>query len=165
MSISANAQAIEQLGIVDAMGPVVPSAAAPVWISLKGFDRCCVLLVVKNGVTVTGSAIALQQATAVAGTGSKTLNFVTAYRKLNTGPGGTNDAWSSFAVASNTFTTDATNSQEHLYAIEVQETDLDVNNYFDCMRVTVGNGVATTIAAIYLLYPSKKGPPPSAIID
>src|SRR5215831_1750312 len=161
MAISANAQMIEQVGLVDAMGPVVPIGANPVYVSLKGFDRCCVLLVVKNATTVTGSAIGLQQATAVAGTGAKTLNFTTAYRKLNTGPGATNDTWASFAVAGNTFTTDATNSQEHLYAIEVNETDLDVNNGFDCMRVTVGNGTATTIAALYLLYPSKKAPAPS----
>jgi hypothetical protein len=162
---SGNARAIEQLAIVDAMGPVVPSSANPVWVSFKWYDRCCVLIFVKNGVTVTGAAIGLQQAQNVAGLNAKPLNFSTASRKLNTGPGAANDTWSSFAVASNTFTTDNTNGQEHLYAIEVNETDLDINNGFRDIRVTVGNGTATTIAALYMFFPATKAPPPSAIVD
>jgi hypothetical protein len=162
--ISVNAQLIEQLGIIDGLGPVVPSAAVANWASLKNFERCCVLLFVKNAATVTGAAIALQQAQNVSGLNAKTLNFATAYRKLNTGAGGT-DVWSSFAVVSNTFTTDATNAQDHLYAIEVQETDLDVNNGFRDIRATIGNGVATTIGVLYLMFPAVKEPPPSALVD
>jgi hypothetical protein len=166
MGFSFNARLIEQLGMVDAMGPVVPASANPVWVSLKRFDRVCVLIFVKNGVTVTGAAIALQQAQNVSGLNAKPLNFSQASRKLAVGPGGAGaDVWTQFAVTGNTFTTDNTNSVEDLYAIEIGETDLDINNGFRDLRVTVGNGVATTIGVLYLMFPTTKGPPPSAIVD
>ena len=166
MAISPNALLIEQAKIVQGLGPVAPSASTPDFVTMKGAPRLTILIPVKNGATVTGSAISLTQAQDVSNTGGKTLAFTTAYRALNTGPGGNTDVLASFAVAANTFTTDATNTTDNLYAIEVLETDLDINNGFDCVRCNTGNSVNATLAVVYVLYPAKFAGPalPSAIV-
>lgn len=165
--ISPNAQLIEQVKIVTGVACTAPSTTTPDYVSLKNYDRCCILISVKNGSTVTGSAITVKQASAVANTGEKALAFSTAYRALNTGAGGNTDVLSSFTVSSNTFTTNSTNSLEHLYAIEVLASDLDVTNSFDCIRLGTGDSVNSTLNVLYVLYPPKfqSGTLPSAITD
>ena len=162
-----NALLVEMAKIVQGLGPVAPSSSTPDFVSLKGCNRCTILIPVKNGSTVTGSAISVTQAQDVSNTGGKTLAFSTAYRALNTGPSGNTDVLSSFTVSSNTFTTDSTNTFDNLYAIEVNETDLDVNNGFDCIRVNTGNAVNATLSVLYILWPAKfaKTTLPSAIAD
>lgn len=155
MAINPNGLLIEQAKVVQGLGPVAPSSSTPDFISLKNAHRVSILIPVKNGAAVTGSAISITQAQDVSNTGGKTLPFTTAYRALNTGAGGNTDVLSSFTVSSNTFTTDNTASADNLYAIEVQETDLDVNNGFDCIRVNTGNSVNATLAVVYVLYPHK----------
>lgn len=157
----------EQTKVVQCLGPVAPSTSTPDFVSMKGYNRCTVLIPVKNGTTVTGSAISITQATDVSNTGGKALPFSTAYRSLNTGPSGNTDALSSFSVASNTFTTDSTNSTDNLYAIEINETDLDVANGFDCVRVNTGNSTNATLAVVAVLWPAKfgKSTPLTAIAD
>jgi len=165
--ISPNALLTEQAKIVQGLGPVAPSSSTPDFVSLKTAERCTILIPVKNGTTVTGSAISLTQATDVSNTSGKTLAFTTAYRALNTGASGNTDVLSSFTVSSNTFTTDNTNSVDNLYAIEIQASDLDVANSFDCVRVNTGNSTNATLAVLYVLYPVKfaSGTLKSAIAD
>lgn len=167
MTISVNAQLIEQAKIVHAAGPIAPSTTTPDFVTMKGAHRACILIPVRNTTTVTGSAISITQATDVSNTSGKTLAFSTAYRVLNTGAGGNSDVLASFSVSSNTFTTDSTNSQEHLYVIELTEADLDVTNGFDCFRVNTGNSTNATLSVDVLLYPQKfaKTSLPSAIAD
>lgn len=165
--ISANAMMIEQAKIVLGLGPVAPSSSTPDFISLKNAERLLILIPVKNGTTVTGSAISLTQATDVSNTGGKTLSFTKAYSALNTGASGNTDVLTEFAVSSNTFTTNSTNSLEHLYAIEITPADLDIANGFDCVRCNTGNSTNATLAVQYVLYPAKYGKTslPSSIAD
>lgn len=102
------------------------------YVSLKGYDRCTIVIAVDNATTVTGGAITLKQATAVAGTGEKPLAFTTMWANIDTGAA---DTLVETAVVSNTFTTDTTNDKNLLYVIEVKASDLDVTNGFDCVRV------------------------------
>ncbi len=155
--------------LVTGLAPLAPpSTSRTDIVSLKNYNRCCIVIMVNNTTTgVTGSAIGLTQSQDVSNTAGKTLAFTTAYRSLNCGTSGNNDTLSSFAVASNTFTTDATSSVNHLYVIEVNETDLDVANNFDCVTVSLGTGVNCNVSVLFILYPAKygKAPPPSAIVD
>lgn len=149
--------------IVMALAPVTPSSASPAWVSLKGYQRAAVIILAANATTVTGSAIALAQATAVAGTGTKTLAFATAKRNIDTGA---SDTLVDFAVSSNTFTTDATNSKNLMYVIDVDPATLDVEGGFDCFRVTMGNATASVLSAHYVLWTSRYGGKlPSAVVD
>lgn len=102
------------------------------YVSLKGFERCTILLAVDNATTVTGGAITLKQATAVAGTSEKALSFSKVFANVDTGA---SDTLVETAVTSDTFTTNTTNDKNLMYVIEVDASDLDVANGFDCIRV------------------------------
>jgi hypothetical protein len=122
------------------------------YVSLKGFQRCTIVLAVDNGATVTGGAITLKQATAVAGTSEKALAFTKMYANVDAGA---SDTLVETAVTSNTFTTDTTDNKNLLYVIEVDAADLDVTNGFDCIRVDsllMANAVG---AVMYLLHDAR----------
>ena len=132
MTINLNAQFVEQAKIVAGLCPVTPSTSTPDYVSLKNYEKLTIVILVDNATTVTGSAITVKQATAVAGTSEKAVSFTTAYRNIDIDAA---DTLSSFTVSSDTFTTDATNNKNLLYVIEVNASDLDVANGFDCVRV------------------------------
>lgn len=133
---------------VVALHGAVPASATPKWVSLKDYAHVTAFITFKNATTVTGSAIGLAQATAVAGTGTKALAFTEMLANID-------DAASAVqtktAVVANTFTTDATNSKNGYYQIEVDTDSLDRDNSFDCFQVTVGNATAATIEVTYWL--------------
>jgi hypothetical protein len=134
--------------LVVALHGIVPSSSVPKWVSLKDFAHVSVIVSFKNATTVTGSAIGLQQATAVAGTGAKVLAFTEMSAVID-------DSASVLlvktAVVNNTFTTDATNSKSGFYIIEVDADSLDRDNGFDCFQATTGNGTAASIEVSYIL--------------
>lgn len=160
--MNGNALLIEQAKVVTGFAPAIPTAAAPRWVSLKNYEKLTILMVVQNATTVTGSAVALSQATNVSGAGAKTLPFTEAFR---TEDAATTDALTRFAVVSNTFTTLATNGRQLVYVIEVKPHDLDLAGGFDCVRVTLGNAVAATVGVLYLMGPARYGAMPSAIVN
>lgn len=139
---------IDKVLEVAAFDAGVPSSAAPLWVSLKGYDHVQVYIRYKNATTVTGTAVTLQQATAVAGTSAKALAFTTMWACVNAN---TTFAAVQTAVVSNTFTTDNTNSQLGIYIIEIDAITLDLANGFDCFQVALGNATAATITATYLM--------------
>lgn len=162
--ISPNAELHEMVKMVTGLAPITPSTSTPDYVSMKHYGRLSVVLLVDNGTTVTGSAITLKQATAVAGTGEKALAFTQAFRNIDTDAA---DALAAFAVTSDTFTTDATNAKNLMYVIEVDESDLDSDNGFDVVRVGTGDGTNMVLAALYILHPPRYGGAsmPSAITD
>lgn len=165
MSMTANAYLHEIAKNVTGLACIVPSTSTPDYVSLKGFHRFTAIISVKNATTVTGSAITLKQATTVAAGGEKPLAFTKVWANIDVGAG---DTLTETAVTSNTFTTDATNSKDLKYIIEVEAADLDMANNFDCIRVGTGDGVAATVNVEYFLWPAKyaqTGGPMSAIID
>lgn len=132
------------------------------YVSLKNFDRCTIVLSVDNATTVTGGAITLKQATAVAGTSEKALAFSTMLANTDCAAG---DTLTETAVTSNTFTTDTTDNKNLMYVIEVKAEDLDVANGFDCLRVDsllMANAVGNVL---YIMHGSRSNPPGSAIVD
>jgi hypothetical protein len=134
------------------------------YVSLKGYERATIIIAVDNATTVTGAAITLKQATAVAGTGEKALGFSTMRTNLDCAAG---DTLTDTAVTSNTFTTDTTDAKNLMYVIEVKATDLDVANGFDCIRVDsllMANAVGVVM---YALHGARYASPQaiSAIVD
>jgi short subunit fatty acids transporter len=163
MSI-ANALMVEDGKFVDAFGPAAPSTAVPKWVSLKNYNRITILLSGLSDSTGGASAIALQQATAVAGTSAKALAFTLQYANIDTA---TSDTFVATTVASNTFNTTAVASKSFQYVIEIQASALDVTNGFDCMQVTIGDQSHAVISAIYYLRDPRfaDASPPSAIVN
>lgn len=155
---------VDSAKIVIGLDPTVPSSSTPDYVSLKDYGHVTAIVLVKNATTVTGSAITLKQATAVAGTSEKALSFATAFRNIDTAAA---DALAEFTVSSDTFTTDATNSKNLMYVIEVDAAQLDVTNGFDCFRVGTGNATAATVTVLYILSSPRysQATPPAAITD
>lgn len=162
--ISPNGLLVEQTKIVAGFAPATPSTSTPAYISMKGYHKLTVIISVDNANTVTGSAITLKQATAVAGTGEKELSFASVHANIDTA---TTDALVATAVVANTFTTDTTDTSNLLYVVEVEPTSLDMANGFDCVRVGAGDASGTVVSVVYVLWPARsmKATPISAIVD
>ncbi len=165
--ISGNILLHEQCKIVTGLAPILPNSSTPDFVSMKGYNRCCIVILCDNNTTVTGCAVTVKQATDVANSGSdeKAVAFSEAWRNIDTGA---TDPLTSFAVTSDTFTTDTTNSKNLIYVIEINETDLDHANGFGVLRAGTANTTAQDVSVLYLLYPAKFGaalPLPSAILD
>lgn len=152
------------LQLLDFVKPVMGCAPAALastagdgdYVSMKNFRRCTILISILNATTVTGGAVTLKQATAVAGTSEKALGFAKAYRNIDCAAG---DTLAEFAVSSDTFTTDSTNSKQLLYAIEIDAASLDLDNGFDCLRVDVASMANAVGTVVYLLHGGRYNPP------
>lgn len=156
---------VESMKFVSGLVMTTPSSTTPAYASLKDYRHVTIVIKVKNATTVTGSAITLKQATAVAGTGEKALAFTKVW--ANTDLAADANALAETAVASSTFTTDATNAKNLKYIIEVDTEELDAANNFDCIRVGTGNATAATVDVEYILSQPRyaSATPPSAITD
>lgn len=155
----------EQSQIVLGLAPVVPSSTTPRYVSMKNYSKLTVIINQLNLASgMTGSAITMKQATNVGAAGEKALSFTTMRANLNTSA---TDTLVDTAVASNTFTTDATASTNSQYEITIDQTLLDITNNFDCVRVGTANATNSTLSVVYILWPAKYGKttPPSAILD
>lgn len=154
MTISLNGRLDEQVTpVVAAAGLLLTSTLGDTtYISMKGHRKLSIIISIADGTTVTGSTITLKQATAVAGTSEKELAFT---RMLANTDYGASKVMTETAVTSNTFTTQATNSKDSLYIIDVDADSLDRANGFDCVRLD-GTGHAATasrgVVVLYLLY-------------
>lgn len=140
---------LEDLGIATGVITVDADTAAVTgdYVSMKGFNRLLVLIQVAAWPADT-AAVTLEQATAVAGTGTKALAFTKQFSKT-----GLVDAlWTETAVTSNTFDI-ASNVDNELYAIEILASDLDVAGGFDCVTIKVADpGTASSMFGVtYIL--------------
>ncbi len=151
MTISTNARLDEQVAsIVAAAGLLLTTTVGDTtYVSLKNYKRCRITISIADGTTVTGSTITLKQATAVAGTSEKALAFT---RMLANTDYAASKTMVETAVTSNTFTTQTTNSKNSLYIIDVDASDLDVANGFDCLRVDGTGHAATAPLGVVVLY-------------
>ena len=165
MALSGGNNLPDELLVIWGASPVSPSITTPDYISLKDVDAVEVVIIGLNGTTVTGSAVTLLQATAVAGTSEKALAFSNYYA---TADAGATDTLVKTTASSNTFTTTTTNSKAFVYRIPVDPKTLDSANGFDCLRAGVANAANTTITVAYLIRPKYAGPAnnhPTVITD
>lgn len=140
--------------LIDFGHPVVafPPAASPAstedYVTLKVGESLAILISVDNGNSVTGAAVTLKQATAVAGTSEKALAFTTYYANTDISA---NDTLTETTATSNTFTTDTTNAKNLLYVIMIDASDLDTENDFDCVRVDVTGNANCVLSGMYVI--------------
>ena len=149
--MNVNARLDEQVTtVVAAAGLLLTSTLGDTtYVSMKGYARCRITISIADGTTVTGSTITLKQATAVAGTSEKALAFT---RMLANTDYAASKTMVETAVTSNTFTTQTTNSKDSLYIIDVDASDLDVANGFDCLRVDGTGHAATASRGVVVMY-------------
>ncbi|MBP7625260.1 MAG: hypothetical protein KA763_14950 [Xanthomonadales bacterium] len=128
--MNVNARLDEQVQtVVAAAGLLLTSTLGDTtYVSMKNFARARITIVIADGTTVTGSAITLKQATAIAGTSEKALAFT---RMLANTDYAASKTMVETAVTSNTFTTQTENSKDSVYIIDVDASDLDIAGGFD----------------------------------
>lgn len=151
MSLTPNQRPSEILKIIkaSALAALSGGAGTGARVSLANYRKCTVIIPISNATTVTGTAITLKQHDAASAGNTKALSFSQAWRNIDVGAAIDNLA--AFTVSSDTFTTDATNSKELLYVMEVDSDMLDwANNYrwFSCQGASA---VASTAVILYLL--------------
>lgn len=149
--MNVNARLDEQVTtIVAAAGLLLTSTLGDTaYVSMKNYARCQIIITIADGTTVTGTAVTLKQATAIAGTGEKALGFT---RMLANTDYAASNTMVETAVTSNTFTTQTTNSKDSVYIIDVDATDLDMANGFDCLRVDCTGHAATASRGCTVVY-------------
>lgn len=159
-----NARLDEQSYFVQATSMVALTGAGgdAAYVSLKNFRRVTIVIDILNGTTVTGTVVTLKQATAVAGTGEKALAFS---RMLANTDVAAAQTMVETAVTSDTFTTNTTNAKRLRYIIDVEASQLDVANGFDCLRVDADSGVNSTGLVSYILLDGRYSPALSPMAD
>lgn len=164
---------VEECQIVMAIVPVDSQTAANNgdWVSLKGYDRCTVLVIKAAGTAGDDPVLTMRQAQDVSGTNAKALNFTRVDSKVGVQTG-IGVFTKNTQAAANTYTDLVSAEAQGIFAIEFQSENLDVNNGFDCLQVQVpdtGSAGAQLLTAIYVLrgarYGGANGVLTSAIVD
>ena len=173
---------VEKLQIAQAILPVSLDGGANAgdWVSLKNYNRCAIVVFKAVGTAGDDPVIAVKQATDVAGTGAKAVGFtrvdkkqaatnllaVGAFTKSTSAAPATNDV---FDTAAGTFTNTDLAEQAAIIAIDIKAEDLDLDNNFDCIQVSIADvGANAQIgAALYLLHDPRysEAALPSAIAE
>lgn len=177
--MSLNTRLLESIQIVTAFPPSdINTDATGDWVSLKNYDGCLVVFHKAAGTAGDDPSLLMQQATDVAGTSAKALNFTTLYAKVG--------ATALSAIGTFTkYTFTATNDLdlvsvggtdiladvgETLCVLDIRASDLDVAGGFDCIQLSIEGddiGNSTYADAFYLLYGARFPDPTSlsAIAD
>lgn len=138
---------VENFAIATAAAPVDTTGAAVVgdWVCLKGYES--VTIIITQGAWAGGTpAVTLDQATAVAGTGSKTLGMTKYWSKVGLAAAD----FAETAVVSDTFNLTAT--ADTITVIQVHASELDVDGGFDCVQLDIASPGANAdlISATYI---------------
>lgn len=136
------------------------AAATKKWASLKLYGH--LTIVIQTGAWAGGTAaVTVEQATAVAGTGAKALSIAKVWHDE-----ATSGTLVEEVVASNTFNLDTANK---IYVIEIDASELDVANGFDCVSVAIASPGANAdfYGVIYVLSEAayQSATLPSALVD
>jgi hypothetical protein len=151
-----NVSFFEQCQVVPAFGPVaLTTARVGDVVSFKGYRRCAIFLWTMVGTAGDDPTITVLQGTDVTLAGSKALNFTRIYTKQDLTKLSDVGQWTKVSqAAGNTYTDLTAAEQETLWGIDIKAEDLDINNDYDCLRVSCSDvGTNTQLGcAFYVLY-------------
>lgn len=114
---------------------------AELFVSLKFYERATVLVHKAAGGAEHGT-ITLRQASAIAGTSAKAINFTTYHKKTSVAALETVGTWTRVDVSATNVITLVGDSEE-IYMIDVPGDAFDVTNGFDCLGVALSDPGAT----------------------
>lgn len=152
-----NKHILEKIDIVSAIVPIsVGTARTGDVISMKNHGRCAIVFFGDAGVNNEDITVTVEQCTSVAPSNAKALNFTRVDTKQGTLTAvGT---WSKVTqAAGNTYTNTDAGGQQKIWVIDIKAEDLDVDNGFDCIRVSTSDaGTAGAYGcALYLLHEAR----------
>lgn len=150
-----NQHILDKVDIVSAIIPInIGTARAGDVISMKNHGRCAIVLFKDAGVNGEDVTLTVEQCTSVAPSNAKALNFT----RIDTKQGAALTSvgtWTQVTQsAGNTYTNTDLGGQQAILVIDIKAEDLDVDNGFDCVRVSTSDaGTATSLAAaLYILH-------------
>jgi hypothetical protein len=153
----------ENAKLVSILKPAADAAGRTgAYVSLKGYSRAFLIFHVDQGNAAT-ILITPNQATAVAGTGTKAINAVPIWANLDTAA---SDALARATDAAN-YTTDAGVKIKQV-VFQIDADALDVANSFDCITLLTGASNAANItSAVAILTGARfqQVTPPTAVVD
>ncbi len=161
----------QQGQVISGFVPVnLATAANPgAYISMKHYHHLTVIFHKGVGASGQDPTLTLKQATAIAGTGVKALNFTDIWVKQ----GASLDAIANFTrvtqAAGNTYTSASAGEAEAIWMLEIDGEDLDRDNGFDVVAADIDDiGSTSQIGSLeYILSRPRfaQASPPSAIVD
>lgn len=163
-----NALFAEQFQVASGFVPVnLATASNPGdWISMKTLERLVIIFFAAAGTAGDDPTITLEQATAVAGTSAKALNFTRIDRKQGSDLLTIGTYTTTTQSAGNTYTNDTSAEEQKIWIVEVKAEDLDVDNGFDCVRATISDvGSNAQLGAMLYIGAPRYSPPLSMIAD
>jgi hypothetical protein len=125
------------------------------WVSLKGYERACLVILLTTGADDTETTITIDKATSVTAgdesTGITITNFWTLYNMVSAAPA-THAMTKGTAAASIVTVTDQ--STTHRIVIDIDAAELPTSTYdFDCLQcTTAGSNAAHFISGLWILY-------------
>lgn len=148
---------LDEIDIVEGFKPVDLQTAANNgdYVSLKNHTGALVVFIAAVGTAGDDPVISLQQASAVAGTGVKDLNFTEIFKKQAATDLSATSVWTKVTQAAAASYTDATAAEiDKIWVIPVKADSLDVAGGFDCFRANVADvgGNAQLGTLFYILY-------------
>jgi hypothetical protein len=165
-----NGNLLDKVDIVSAIIPInIGTARAGDVVSMKNWGRCAIVLFKDIGVNGEDVTVTLEQCSSVAVSNAKALTFT----RIDTKQGAALTSvgvWTAVTqAAANTYTNTDAGGQQAIWVIDVKAEDLDVDNGFDCIRVSTSDaGTATSLGgALYILHEPRyaKSGGVSAIVD
>ena len=146
------------------------------YISLKHYGKVLILIVFNDGTATSGDIdIEVYQATDVSGTGVKVLNALTTGRiftKMHATTLAAEGTWTQItqATADEIYDCDTSGEQLGMIAVEIDASDLDSANNFDCIRADLDTITsAKLLTGLYILgdpkFPSDVDEMLSALAD
>ena len=140
----------QDLALYHLLAPAADAAGrSSSYLSLKNAVKAWIVFYIEQGNAAT-VALTLQQASAVAGTGSKAISAVRVWTKLD-------EAFTDFTQQPEaaSYTTDAALKKKFV-VFELDPTKaFDVANDFDCIRATTGASNAANITSAFLVVQPK----------
>lgn len=138
-----NQHILDKIDLVSGIVPInLGSARSSDVMSLKNFHRVAIVFFKAAGSASEDPTLTVLQASSVAPSNAKALNFTEIWTKQGTLTSvGT---WTKTTqAAGNTYTNTSASENEAIWVIDIQTDALDVDGGFDCIQVTIADAGST----------------------
>lgn len=148
-----NRHFLETADIVSGIVPInLGSARTGDTITMKNYGRCTIVFFKAAGSASEDPTITVEQATSIAPSNAKALTFTRIFTKQGTLT--STGTWTKTTQsAAGTYTNTTASENEAIWVIDILAEDLDADNGFDCLRVTIADAgsVNQLGAVLYIL--------------
>ena len=160
-----NGRLIDVAGVAGVYPPGIPNTATTQYLNLSNYDKIAFVVTGTNNASgITGTTISAVQATALAGTNSKAVNFTRYYSALGnqtSAPAGA--LTENTLTTTNGFTATTTANANFVYLVEIDCKDVDLSSSFTYVGLTLAAAVNQTVEVTGVLrQPSISVVPPIA---